>query len=307
VSANARTRSVRLGAVFPQTELPPDRGAVRAYAEAVADLRFDHLVAYDHVVGADPAQHPEGPALPPSGAGGGWAYTHEHPFHEPFVLFGHLAALVDLELATGILVLPQRQTVLVAKQAAEVDVLTGGRFRLGIGLGWNGVEYEALGRSFTDRGRRVEEQIHLLRRLWTERVVTFEGEHDRVMGAGILPLPLQRPIPLWMGARAHGPALPRLGRLADGWMTLERPGDTFDAAWATVRQAAIEVGRDPGEIGLEGRIEYGNGDLERAVADAAAWRSRGASHITVGTMRAGLVGVDAHVAALAELREAVAG
>jgi probable F420-dependent oxidoreductase len=296
-----------IGAVFPQTELPPDRGAVRAYAQAVADLGLDHLVAFDHVLGADPAEHPEGPALAPTGGGGGWAYTHEDPFHEPFVLFGFLAALVDVELATGILILPQRQTVLVAKQAAEVDLLTGGRLRLGVGLGWNGVEYEALGRSFADRGRRVEEQVHLLRRLWTEPVVTFEGEDHRVIGAGILPLPVQRPIPLWMGARARGPALHRLGRLADGWMTMERPGDTFDAAWETVRQAAVDAGRDPGEIGLEGRIEYGDGDLERVASDAAAWRARGVSHLTVNAMRAGRVGVDAHVAALADLVRAVEG
>jgi probable F420-dependent oxidoreductase len=300
----ARRDPPRLGAVFPQTELPADRGAVRAYAQAVADLGFHHVVAYDHVVGADPSLHPEGPALPPTGAGGGWAYTHRDPFHEPFVLFGYLAALVDLELVTGILILPQRQTVLVAKQAAEVDVLTGGRLRLGIGLGWNGVEYEALGTPFADRGRRAEEQVELLRRLWTEPVVTFDGRHHRVTGAGILPLPVQRPIPIWMGARPGSPALRRIGRLADGWITMDVHADSFATSWATIRQAASEAGRDPDALGLEGRIEYRDGDLDRVAAQAAVWRDRGATHVSLNTMRAGLAGVDGHVKALAAMLEA---
>src|SRR6266516_4401442 len=188
---------MRIGVVFPQTEIGPDRGAVRAYAEAARDLGFAHLLAYDHVVGADPSQHP------------GWSgpYTHETLFHEPFVLFGYVAALApELELVTGVIILPQRQTVLVAKQAAEVDVLTGGRFRLGIGIGWNHVEYEALGQDFRTRAPRFEEQIALLRRLFQEPVVTCEGRFDRITAAGINPLPLQRPIPLWIGGSAE-PAL----------------------------------------------------------------------------------------------------
>jgi probable F420-dependent oxidoreductase len=257
------------------------------------------------VLGADPAAHPEGPALAPTGAGGGWAYTHRDPFHEPFVLFGYLAALVDLELVTGILILPQRQTALVAKQAAEIDVLTGGRLRLGVGLGWNGVEYEALGQSFADRGRRIEEQVQVLRALWTDPVVTFDGEHHRIVGAGILPLPVQRPIPIWMGSRASGPALRRIGRLADGWITMGGPDETFDAAWTTIRRAAEEAGRDPDGIGLEGRLEYRDGDLDRIAREAAAWRDRGASHLGVNTMRAGRTGVDGHLQALAAVLAAV--
>src|SRR6202045_2919815 len=154
---------MRIGVVFPQTELGGDPAAGRAYGQRVEELGFTHILAYDHVVGADPAVHQ------------GWQgyYDIDSTFHEPMVLFGFLAAVTSLELVTGVIILPQRQTALVAKQAAEVDLLTAGRFRLGIGLGWNAVEYEALGERFSDRGRRLEEQVGLLRRLWTERAVTF--------------------------------------------------------------------------------------------------------------------------------------
>src|SRR5665213_3103994 len=176
-----RTRSIdamRIGVVFPQTEIGADVGAVRAYAERVEELGFTHVLVYDHVVGADAAVH-----APWTGP-----YDVHTAFHEPMVLFGYLAAVTSLELVTGIIILPQRQTVLAAKQAAEVDLLTGGRFRFGVGLGWNAVEYEALGKDFSKRGRRMEEQISLLRRLWTEQTVTFEGTYDRVIGAGLAPM-----------------------------------------------------------------------------------------------------------------------
>ncbi len=210
---------MQIGVVFPQTEIGGDVGAVRAYAEGVASLGYSHVLAYDHVVGADPAYHP------------GWAgpYNVDSTFHEPFVLFGHLAAIIPLELVTGIIILPQRQTALVAKQAAEVDLLTRGKFRLGVGLGWNEVEYETLGRSFTDRGRRSEEQVALLRRLWTERTVVHDGPSEHVPGAGLAPLPVQQPIPIWFGASSD-PALRRAGRLADGWFPQVPPGPRLDEA-----------------------------------------------------------------------------
>src|ERR1700736_5234579 len=191
-------RQMRIGVVFPQTELGGDPAVVRAYAQGVEELGFTHILAYDHVVGADPKVHR------------GWhgPYNIYSTFHEPFVMFGYLAAVTSLELVTGVIILPQRQAVLVAKQAAEVDLLAGGRFRLGVGLGWNAVEYEALGRSFSDRGRRSEEEVALLRRLWTERSVIHEGLSERVPGAGLAPLPIQRPIPIWFGA-ASEPALRR--------------------------------------------------------------------------------------------------
>ena len=192
---------MRIGVVFPQTEIGADVGAVRAYAERVEELGFSHLLAYDHVLGADPASH-----APWTGP-----YDVHTTFHEPLVLFGYLAAVTSLELVTGIIILPQRQTALAAKQAAEVDLLTGGRLRFGVGLGWNAVEYEALGQDFSNRGRRIEEQVTLLRRLWTEQVVTFEGRYERVTAAGLAPLPVQRPIPVWFGAQSQR-AYQRAGR-----------------------------------------------------------------------------------------------
>jgi len=221
---------MQIGVVFPQTEIGADPGAVRAYAQGAEQLGYAHLLAYDHVLGADPAAHP------------GWSgpYDIATTFHEPMVLFGYLAALTRLELVTGIIILPQRQTALVAKQAAEVDLLTGGRLRLGVGLGWNRVEYEALGKDFSSRGRRAGEQVELMRRLWTEPSVTFRGTDEQVTGAGLAPLPVQRPIPVWFGAQSPA-AYRRTGRLADGWFPQVRPGPDLDAARAVVESARARV------------------------------------------------------------------
>ncbi len=277
---------MRIGVVFPQTEIGADIGAVRAYALRVAELGYRHVLAYDHVVGADPAVHT------------GWdgPYDVTTTFHEPFVMFGYMAAITDLEMVTGIIILPQRQTALVAKQAAEVDLLTRGRFRLGIGLGWNAVEYEALGQDFTTRGRRVEEQVDLLRRLWTERSVSYEGSFDRVTGAGLAPLPVQRPIPVWFGAQSER-AYRRAGRLADGWFPQVRPGPELDEARLVVEQAAVEAGRDPALLGMEGRVSWRDSQ-EKLAEHAATWRDAGASHISVNTMGSGLRTVEDHLAAL---------
>jgi len=278
---------MRVGVVFPQTEIGADPGAIRAYAQAVTDLGYQHLLAYDHVVGADPEVHPDwrGP------------YDIDTTFHEPFVLFGFLASLTPIELVTGIIIVPQRQTVLVAKQAAEVDLLTGGRFRLGVGVGWNAVEYEALGQDFTTRGARESEQIELLRRLWTERSVTFEGDHDRVTGAGLCPLPVQRPIPVWVGG-ATPPAFRRAGRLADGWFPMMQPGPKLDEARAVVADAARAAGRDPASLGMEGRLDVGSIDADELGERIEGWRAGGATHLTFNTMRAGLATVDDHIAVL---------
>jgi len=277
---------MRIGVVLPQTEIGADAGAVRAYAQGVEALGYGHVLAYDHVLGADPAVHT------------GWKrpYNVRTTFHEPFVLFGYLAALTSLELVTGIIILPQRQAVLVAKQAAEVDLLTGGHVRLGVGLGWNEVEYEALGQDFTNRGRRIEEQVALLRRLWTEASLSFEGEFHRVTGAGLNPPPVQRPIPIWFGAQSPR-AYRRAGRLADGWFPQMQPGPELDEAIATVGQAAAEAGRDPGAIGMEGRIRW-RGDQDAFGRLAEGWRAAGATHLSVNTMDAGLATIDDHLAAL---------
>jgi probable F420-dependent oxidoreductase len=285
---------MRIGVIFPQTEIGPDARAVRAYGERVEALGFAHILAYDHVVGADPAAHP------------GWSgpYDVKSTFHEPLVLFGFLAAVTSLELVTGIIILPQRQTVLVAKQAAEVDLLTRGRFRLGVGLGWNAVEYEALGKRFSDRGRRMGEQIELMRRLWTETTVTHAGADERVTGAGLAPLPVQRPIPVWFGAMSPA-AYRRAGRLGDGWFPQHAPGPKLDEARAIVERAAVEAGRDPKALGMEGRVSLGAGGAAKLAEQAQRWREAGATHLTINTMGAGLGFVDAHLDALAAIAAAL--
>lgn len=278
---------MQVGVVFPQTELGGDVGAVRAYGQAADDLGFHHLLAYDHVVGADPEVH-----APWNGP-----YDLSTTFHEPLVLFGYLAAVTDLELVTGIVILPQRQTVLAAKQAAEVDLLTGGRFRFGVGIGWNAVEYEALGQPFEQRGRRLTEQIELLRALWTTPSVTFDGTFDRITGAGLAPLPVQRPIPIWIGGNSE-PAFRRIGRLADGWFALVRPGSGLDAAQDTIRRSAEAAGRDPDSIGMEGRVPWAPGDPDRFLRQVESWRAAGATHLSIDTMYAGLGDVAGHIGAL---------
>jgi probable F420-dependent oxidoreductase len=285
---------VNIGAVFPQTEIGADAGAVRAYAQRVEELGYSHLLAYDHVLGADPAVYQ------------GWSgpYDLHTTFHEPLVLYGYLAAITSLELVTGIIILPQRQTALVAKQAAEIDLLTGGKFRLGVGLGWNAVEYEALGKAFSDRGRRITEQVTLLRRLWTEESVTFAGRYETVTGAGLCPLPVQRPIPIWFGAQSER-AYARAGLLADGWFPQVPPGHRLDEARAVVEQSAAAAGRDPAQIGMEGRVSWGEGGAEQLVDHVGRWRAAGASHVSVNTMRAGLRSVDDHLAALTAAAEAL--
>jgi probable F420-dependent oxidoreductase len=280
---------MRIGVVFPQTELGGDVGAVRAYGQRVEELGYDHLLAYDHVVGADPAVHV------------GWSgpYDVTTTFHEPFVMFGYLAGVTKLELVTGIIILPQRQTVLVAKQAAEVDLLSQGRFRMGVGLGWNAVEYEALGQPFGERGRRLSEQIVLLRRLWTETTVTHGGRYDTVTGAGLAPPPIQRPIPIWIGGSSDA-AYRRIGRLGDGWFPMVRPGDDLQRALDLIAEAARAADRDPAAIGMEGRVTWIPSDPDRFARQVDHWRDAGATHLSIDTMRLGLDGVDGHLAALTE-------
>jgi probable F420-dependent oxidoreductase len=285
---------MRIGVVFPQTELGGDVAAVRTYGTEVERLGYRHLLAYDHVVGADPQVHQ------------GWngPYDVHTTFHEPFVMFGYLAAITSLELVTGIIILPQRQTVLVTKQAAEVDLLTGGNFRLGIGLGWNAVEYEALGKDFSTRGKRSEEQVELMRRLWTEQSVSHDGPSETITGAGIAPLPVQRPIPVWFGVASER-ALKRAGRLADGWFPMVPPGPDLDAAKAVVDTAAVGAGRDPATIGMEGRVAWRSGGLDGVLAQIEQWRAAGASHLSIDTMRAGFGTLDEHLGALGAIAEEV--
>lgn len=290
---------MELGVIFPQTEIGTDPVAIRDYAQAVEDLGYTHLLTFDHVLGANTER--------PDRAGQRWPYTWREQFHEPLVLFGYLAAATRrLELVTGILILPQRQTALVAKQAAAVDVLTGGRLRLGVGIGWNAVEYEALGENFHNRGRRVEEQVAVLRALWTQELVTWHGRWHRITDAGISPLPVQRPIPIWMGGYAE-PVLQRLASMADGWIVAGRPSAEIGEKMARVREHARAAGRDPASIGLEGVIQYRSGAPDVWRQDLNQWRSFDATHVAVNTMGAGLQRPAAHVEALRRVKEELKG
>ena len=289
----ASVESMQIGVVFPQTEIGGDVGAIRQFGQAVEQQGYRHLLVYDHVVGADPSVHSpwRGP------------YDIDTTFHEPFVLFGFLAGITSLELVTGVIILPQRQTVLVAKQAAEVDLLTGGRFRLGIGVGWNRVEYDALGRDFTTRGRRSGEQVELLRRLWTRRSVDATVGDERVIGAGIAPVPVQRPIPVWFGC-ASPPAYRRAGRLGDGWFPQVRPGSGLDEAREIVEDAARAAGRDPSSLGMEGQVRW-RGNVDDTAAAIEKWRAAGATHLSIVTMNTGQSSVDDHVTTLGTLATAL--
>lgn len=285
---------MQLGVIFPQLEVGSEVEEIRTYAEEVERLGYQHLAAYDHVVGADRAVHEDfsGP------------YDLSSTFQEPLVLFGYLAAVTALELVTSVVILPQRQTALVAKQAAQVDRLTQGRFRLGVGVGWNPVEYEALGQDFTRRGQREEEQIELLRLLWTQRSVTYAGRFDTVTGAGLAPLPVQRPIPIWLGGSSDA-AYRRMGRLADGWFPQVPPDERLDRARETIAEAAVDAGRDPAAIGMEGRVSWGSGGLDKVVDHVGRWQDAGATHVSINTMGAGFEHVGEHLEALAEVARTV--
>ena len=287
---------MQLGVTFPQLEIGTDPAVIRDYAQTAQDLGYDYLLAYDHVLGADPAHRP------------GWQrYTHKDQFHEPFVLYGFLAGVAPrLSLVTGVIVLPQRQTALVAKQSAEADILTSGRFRLGDGIGWNEVEFEALGMSFTDRARRFEEQIEVLRLLWTHPVVTFEGKYHRITEAGINPLPVQRPIPIWMGGMAE-PVLKRVARLADGWLPLGRINDEQRGRITRLRQYVVEAGRPENAVGIDARLDLRAVPETEWREEVAWWREAGATHLSVNTMGAGLATPRDHIVAIERFMRAVRG
>ena len=283
---------MKLGVVFPQSEIGADPAAVRDYAQAAEQLGYNHVLVFDHVVGAPPERFSFRPP-----------YTHKTQFHEPFVLFGYLAALTSLELVNGILILPQRQAVLVAKQAAEVDVLTGGKMRLGVGIGWNFVEYEALGENFHNRGRRIEEQIAVMRRLWTEELVDFEGKYHSVKQAGINPMPVQRPIPVWMGGGAE-PVMKRIAKIADGWFPQFQPGDDARERLERLRGYIREAGRKPEDVGIEGRVSMFNTPEDQWAKAVHDWQDLGATHLAVNTMNAGLSSPQQHIDAIRRFKEA---
>ena len=291
---------MKVGVVFPQTEIGRDPAIIRDYAQTVEAMGYTHILAFDSVVGPNPDRP------------GGWDSQNDyrHAFHEPLVLFGFLAAVTRrIELATGVLILPQRQTALVAKQAAEVDVLSGGRLRLGIGVGWNPVEFEALGEDIKNRGRRVEEQLEVMRLLWTRELVTYAGQWHRVPDAGINPLPVKRPIPIWMGGDSDV-VIRRAARLADGWITLPsfHPGAAAQQTVDRIHGLVREAGRDPARFGIEARMALATLPPDERVAEMAAWRAmRGITHLCVNTMGLGLPSPGEHVRVLERFRKDVLG
>lgn len=279
---------MKIGVVFPQTEIGNDPAVIRDYAQTAEGLGFTHVLVYDHVLGANPDRP------------GGWSrpYTYLTPFHEVFVLLGYLAGITHkLGLVTGILILSQRQTALVAKQAASLDVLSGGRLRLGVGLGWNQVEFAALNENFHNRGKRIEEQVAVLRHLWTEPLVDFKGTWHTIPDAGINPLPVQQPIPLWFGGSAEA-ALRRIARLADGWITLGRSPAEARPALALLDRFLEESGRSRHEIGLEPRLSYGAGDPKAWETALRDWQAEGATHLSFNTMDSGFKTPQEHIQAI---------
>jgi probable F420-dependent oxidoreductase len=271
---------VKVGIVFPQADIGTDPAVIRAFARGVEEAAFDYLLAYDHITGVHPDRF-AGAAIP---GFAGPPYVHDSPFHEPLVLFSHLAGVTSrLEFVTSVLVLPQRSTPLVAKQAAEVDLLSGGRLRLAVGVGWNFAEYESLNADFESRNRRLEEQIVVLRKLWTEPLVTFPGRWHTLDRVAITPRPA-RPLPIWIGGGTSEHVLRRVARLADGWMPLLQPVEDAEKAVARLRALLVEAGRDPASFGLDARIRATGGPADW-VAAAQRWRSLGATHLCVSVGR----------------------
>jgi len=289
-----RNPDMQIGVTFPQTEIGADPAVIRDYAQAAQGMGYRHLVAFVHVLGADATHRP------------GWrGYTHRQMFHEPFVLFGYLAALTHLEFLPAVIILPQRQTALVAKQAAEVDVLTGGKLRLGIGVGWNPVEYEALGMNFQARGHVVEEQIEVMRLLWSQEVVSYKGQYHTVTEAGLNPLPVRRSIPVWLGGSADV-LLRRVARLGDGWFPQGKPDDHMRRLLERLISYIKEVGRDPSTVGIEARVNASEGNLDEWVRQTEGWRALGATHISLNTMGAGFNSPGEHIDAIRRYKEAIA-
>ena len=286
---------MQLGAIYPQTELHGDPQALHAIGCAVEAAGYDYLLMFDHVAGA---VH-EGRNPPLFGP-----YTEKHPFHDPFVAFAYLAGVTRrIGFATGVLVLPQRQTLLVARQAADVELLSGGRLRLGVSVGWNPVEYEALGQDFHTRGRRLDEQIGLLRRLWTEPMLNFTGSFDRIDRAGLNPRPA-RPIPIYCGGNSD-PAYRRASRLADGFIFSGRLEASILPAWARTRSYLKAEGRSGEGFGAEYLLPEG-ADIPTSLDLIRRWRDAGGTHAAVRTMGLGFTEARQHIDRLAEIRQRLA-
>ena len=285
---------MKIGVIYPQTEYGTHSAAVREFAQLAESLGYSHILAYDHVLGADPSVHKlTGP------------YTHEHNFHEPFVLLSYLAAATTtIGLTTGVIILPQRQAVLVAKQAASLDVLADGRLRLGVGLGWNQVEYQALGMDMKTRGKRMDEQIALMRRLWTEPLMSFAGEFHGFDKAGLLPLPIQRPIPIWFGGHTE-PMLKRAARIGDGWLPFARTPEEGRPFVESMLRHLEDAGRSRDSFGIDPRLNYEDGEPGALAKRCADWQQLGATGASLNTMGFGLKGDKAHLDAITRAAKAL--
>ena len=289
--------SIQIGAFFPTNDLPADHVAIRDWAQAAEAIGFDFVVVSDRVLGADWSAIPDldGP------------YDVDDSFHEIFVTMAYIAAVTErVGLASGVLVLPQRQTALVAKQAAQLDIVSGGRLRLGIGVGFSPVEYEALGQDMRVRGRRQAEQIELMNQLWTNRKVTFDGEFDRVHHAGIKPLPIQQPIPIWLGGGAE-PVLRRAAKYGQGWIPQQpqfRP-DKLEGPLERLHTYLQAEGREPSTFGLDGWVISNIGGPDKWQTEAESWVNVGATHVTFYTSNLGIGGVEQQIEAMNQFYDAV--
>jgi probable F420-dependent oxidoreductase len=263
---------MRLNAFFPTRDIGTDAAKIRDWAQAAEDLGYAYIEVPDHVFGAK--------------ARGDWVpiYNEKDAFHETFVTLGFLAGVTQkIRLSSGVLILPQRQTGLVAKQAAEADIVSGGRLRLGIGVGWNHVEYEALGQEWKTRGARQAEQVEVLRRLWSEDLVNFSGRFHRLTDVSIVPPPIQRPIPIWFGG-ASDAAVTRAARLGDGWMPIMAPDAQAEETLARLREQVESFGRDPTKFGIEAWLRMKDADPQHWGKAAEAWRRLGADMVMLYPM-----------------------
>ncbi len=285
---------MKLGAVLPHNEIGIDPGAIKAYAQGVEDLGMSHMLLYDHVLGADPDR--------PGGFSG--PYDKDTQFHEPLTTFAFIAAVTSaVEMVTNILILPQRQTVLVAKQAAEVALLSNNRLRLGVGTGWNEVEYVGLDVPFSRKGARQAEQVELLRKLWTEDSLDYAGEFHRIDRASINPRPTEL-IPIWFGGGAPA-LLKRAATIGDGWMPLGSPNDASREAIDTLRGHREAAGRDWSTFGIQAQAMFAGGNPDRWKTHADRWRDLGATHLAIRTDSAGFTSVDEHLKAVGTYRDVV--
>lgn len=283
---------MQVGVVLPSYEIPSDPVTLARFAVTAERLGYAHLAVMDHVLGADLTYRPE------------WeGRATLVDFHEPFTLFGYVAALTQrIQFVTDVLVLPQRQTVLVAKQAAEIDLLSQGRLRLGVGIGWARPEYQALNEEARTRGPRLEEQVTVLRALFTQETVTFHGQWHHLEAMGLRPLPVQRPIPIWFGGEAEA-SLHRVAVMGDGWMPIVAPDESAQAAIATIHAHAGALGRDPASIGIEGVIYLEGTTPDDWLRGIEAWQALGATSLTLYTQDAGLASMEAHLDILARFQE----